>query len=330
MGWLTGYGYRKSVTITGSSGAGEGYQVDFSIAETAGGDFTVPSSEAFPNDLRFTDNDQTSELSYWIEDLTLDPIKCWIKITDDLGSNVDIYCYYGKSGDSTASNGDNVFASFFDDFSGYTTSDPEELGKWTKDTTYGTAVIDTEANTLVLDSDTQYQGPFVDSTATFSIPCAFEFRVKNHKTASGDLQCYLRKAGESSLGLRAGINYGVDNAHYYKATNVKVSDTDSSWLTCHYYSSGTLSHLIIDEHSVDDERTHASSQDASGRFVRFMANHLEKGEVAYAFIREFIVTEPAFFSAGSEESAPSGFIPYPLLSGMDGGISQCVMGGIAR
>ena len=39
MGWLSGYQYRKKVTISGSSGAGENYQVKLSIGSSSGGDF---------------------------------------------------------------------------------------------------------------------------------------------------------------------------------------------------------------------------------------------------------------------------------------------------
>jgi len=115
MGWLSGYQYRKKVTISGSSGAGENYQVKLRIGSSSGGDFHLEGHCIdFPNDIRFTDDDGETLLDYWIEDSTQDPITVWVKVKDNLDNNVDIYCYYGKSGESSASNGSATFE-FFDD-----------------------------------------------------------------------------------------------------------------------------------------------------------------------------------------------------------------------
>ncbi|MFC1663743.1 DUF2341 domain-containing protein [Patescibacteria group bacterium] len=119
-GWLSGWNYRKKITITGETGAGTDYQVPLSIGDSAGGDFHLEGNcQDFPNDIRFTDGDGGTELDYWIDNPAVDPITAWIEVTDDLGSNVDIYVYYGKSGESTTSNGRNTFI-VWDDFDGGT------------------------------------------------------------------------------------------------------------------------------------------------------------------------------------------------------------------
>ena len=116
MSWLSGYSYRKKVTISGSSGAGTDYQVKLSIGSSSGGDFHLEGHcEDFPNDIRFTGDDGTTLLDYWIEDPTQDPITVWVKVKDNLDNDVDIYVYYGKSGESSASDGESTFL-FFDDF----------------------------------------------------------------------------------------------------------------------------------------------------------------------------------------------------------------------
>ncbi|MHC1623454.1 MAG: DUF2341 domain-containing protein [Candidatus Methanospirareceae archaeon] len=120
MVWLSGWSYRKKVTITGQSGAGTNYQVDFSIGAAAGGDFHLEGHcSSFPNDIRVTDNDGTTTLDYWVEDLTVDPITMWVEVADNLDNNVDIYVYYGKSGESSASDGEAVFEQFDDFESGF-------------------------------------------------------------------------------------------------------------------------------------------------------------------------------------------------------------------
>jgi len=134
MGWLSGYPYRKKVTISGSSGAGAYYQVKLSIGSSSGGDFHLEGHcTDFPNDIRFTDDDGTTLLDYWIEDPTQDPITVWVEVQDSLDNNVDIYCYYGKSGESSGSDGNATFL-FFDDFEGSSLN----LNKWepSSDLTY--------------------------------------------------------------------------------------------------------------------------------------------------------------------------------------------------
>ena len=107
MGWLSGYQYRKKVTISGSSGAGENYQVKLSIGSSSGGDFHLEGHCVdFPNDIRFTDDDGETLLDYWIEDPTQDPITVWVKVKDSLDTDVDIFVYYGQSGVSSASDGE--------------------------------------------------------------------------------------------------------------------------------------------------------------------------------------------------------------------------------
>lgn len=112
----SGYAYRKEINITGESGAGTHYQVNFTIGNASGGDFNLSGhSINFPSDVRFADDDGSTALNYWIEDETVDPIIAWVNVTDDLNTSQDIYVYYGKSGATTQSDGDATFLSF-DDF----------------------------------------------------------------------------------------------------------------------------------------------------------------------------------------------------------------------
>lgn len=123
MADLPGWSYYKIITITGQSGAGIDYQVLLEIGDSAGGDFHLENHcTNFPQDIRITDNDGTTLLDYWVEDITADPIVVHVKVDNDLGSNQSIRVYYGKSGETTASNGDNTFI-FFDGFEDGDTSD---------------------------------------------------------------------------------------------------------------------------------------------------------------------------------------------------------------
>lgn len=134
MTWLTGFNYRKKITISAETGAGTDYQVKLLIGKASGAtgeDFDLESHclDTFA-DIRFTDNDESTELSYWIESVedsgTSKLATVWVKVADDLSTtNADIYCYYGKADATTTSDGDDTFLEF-DDFDG----DSIDTNKW--------------------------------------------------------------------------------------------------------------------------------------------------------------------------------------------------------
>lgn len=112
MAWLTGYTYRKKITLSGSSGAGTGYQVLIKVGESSGSSGANIHLEGhalnFPNDIRFTASDGETQYNYWIEYVEgTNPNRVawiWVKVADSLDSDLDIYIYYGKAGDTSASN----------------------------------------------------------------------------------------------------------------------------------------------------------------------------------------------------------------------------------
>ncbi len=128
--WLYGWQYRKGHALNGAAGAGTGYQVPITIyfgtGTDSGGKVYVNGKSAVDfSDIRFTDNDGTTVLNYWLEAKTdSNSARFWVKVNDDLGSNQTIYVYYGGRPEPSASNGSGTF-DFFDDFSG-------DLSKWTK------------------------------------------------------------------------------------------------------------------------------------------------------------------------------------------------------
>ena len=142
MAFLNGWQYRKKITITGATGAGTDYVVLLKVGESSGStdyDFHLEGlSENFPSnkndggDLRFTASDETTLLDFWVEKVEgTAPNRVayvWVKVSESLDNNVDIYCYFGNSGASNYSNGDNTFL-FFDDFNDGVLS----TTKWTID-----------------------------------------------------------------------------------------------------------------------------------------------------------------------------------------------------
>lgn len=132
MAWLShNWDYRQKINVTGQSGAGTDYQVKLLVGESSGAsgeDFHLDNkSDNFPSakddggDLRFTDNDGTTLLDFWVVQVTgTTPNRLatiFVKVNDNLDSNQAIYCYYGNdtSGLSSDSDGDATFL-LFDDF----------------------------------------------------------------------------------------------------------------------------------------------------------------------------------------------------------------------
>ena len=126
MAWLSGFDYRKKITITAATDAGTNYQVKFLIGKASGAtgeDFDLGGHclDTFA-DIRFTSSDEETELKYWIEKVetsgTSKLATVWVKVSADLStSDQDIYCYYGKADATTTSDGENTFL-LFDDFDG--------------------------------------------------------------------------------------------------------------------------------------------------------------------------------------------------------------------
>jgi hypothetical protein len=131
--WLTGWKYRKKITIQGSSGAGTNYQVLLKIGEssgTTGTDFHLhgladnfPSDKNQSGDLRFTSSNGSTLLDFWVEQVAgTSPNRIayvWVEVSEDLGTNRDIYCYFGNVNATNASDPINTFL-YFTDFDGTT------------------------------------------------------------------------------------------------------------------------------------------------------------------------------------------------------------------
>jgi len=120
--WLSGWAYRKSHIINSATGAGTNYQVKVTVyygSGTDSGENVYLSSKCRTDfgDVRFTDDDQTTPLDYWMQEKVDGNYAIfWVEVADDLGTaNRTIYIYYCKSDATTTSNGANTFV-FFDDF----------------------------------------------------------------------------------------------------------------------------------------------------------------------------------------------------------------------
>jgi len=302
--WLTGYSYRKQINITGQSGAGTDYQVPFSIGSSSGGDFHLEGHcEDFPNDIRFTDNDGETELKYWIKDRTADPIEVWVKITDDLGSNVSIYVYYGKLGDSTTSSIENTFI-LGDDFESYADTEEMEVN-WTPQNP-GWGRLET---TIVYERD-KGMGNYSNSTGntymrTFTHTGNRVIENALYFTLAGDKVNYGIK--DASNRIAAFIDSGYPTSGkwgYYDSGGWHTSDLTSSpdtWyqikiiidMTAKTFSAYANGEIICENRSFNN-----SDSDANKFYCGYYVSYYD-----IIRVRKYVSPEPAFSSVGSEETS---------------------------
>lgn len=308
MAWLAGWSHRKTVTITGQSGAGTDYQVNLSIGDASGGDFHLENHcTSFPNDITVTDNDQTTLLDHWVEDLTVDPISMWVEVADDLGSNVDVYIYYDKSGESSVSNIDNTFL-FGDNFPGSSV----DLTKW--DVVQGTIVVENGYVKISGDKDE------IRSDSTFSSPLAIRFRFKMVSAALYHHSRTVLHATSDYKYATTGDGYeAVVISNYYPFSYSWVEQTSGSGVTV---VTGTASVDTTAWHIYDfmlesgngkgyiDNVLDFSDADASltSGYIFLASVNSSSKYWGWILVRNYNDPEPAFSSVGSEESAPVGAI----------------------
>lgn len=316
MAWLSGWSYKKTVTITGETGAGTNYQVNFSIGDAAGGDFNLESHcTSFPNDIQVTDNDQTTPLDYWVEDLTVDPISMWVEVADDLGINVDICVYYGKSGESSASDGTATFE-FFDDFLGNSV----DTNKWGGNTAQMTV-----ANSILTNAPPDGTNWEIHTLSDFSSPTALRSKRRQNvgnawshigfKVVDDYVLGHVRVGINRLLLSKATVQLDIDTNWTQNVWGVIDINWDKNTPSISWFENGserigspyTTSTYI----PIVDLPLSITARGTGGAKIY----------VDWVLTRKYASPEPAFLSAGSEESLGIGRLVYGGLvnTGLVGG-----------
>jgi len=317
MAWYnSSWQYRQSITITGSTGAGTNYQVPLNIGESSGAtgyNFQLnghsakfPSAKNDGGDLIFTASDGTTLLNFWVESVTgTSPnrvAKVWVKVSADLGSNQTIYCYYGNTNATNASNGDNTFI-FFDDFN---STSIDWTNKWqsTSQSTYSIS-----SGILVVPPPPSYDyTKLINSKNKYGPGIAFESLVRGDDTntqAHFDFETSAATFSEkdelildwANQYLRIGLNgtgssvsYTRDTTNYYRMKYFLASSGSSKgeiWLN------NTLKH------------SYTGTSAYSSAYISYTNSGTGNTLVDWIFVRKYISSEPAFSSAGSEERLPT-------------------------
>ena len=120
--WLSGYGYRKTLYVSGSSVPVSDYQLKIILNKGTGIDTTTSLYldnhilDSF-NDIRFTSDDGLTLLKYWIESSDTNSAVVWVKFPSIpvAPQTVSFFLYYDNPSALSLSSGSDTF-NWFDNF----------------------------------------------------------------------------------------------------------------------------------------------------------------------------------------------------------------------
>jgi len=236
--WLVGWQYRKQHTILGAVGAGTDYQIRITVHRTSGPDtgehvFIGTNCEPDFADIRFTDDDGSTILDYWLASYDFDIAVFWVEVIDNLDSSQSIFIYYGNSTADSISNGDATFP-LFDDFN--RPNSDNIGGDWFDDS--GDGDNDIESNLLkTVQNENQYC--HIEKSAPSLTTFALHGKLSQHSMAPASwrmaIGVYWGSGTWAKIGWRSNDNF---EAHLYTASQgedngaLHYSNLDGTW--CHY------------------------------------------------------------------------------------------------
>ena len=203
--WNYSWDYRQEITLNRSAGTvGTNYVIELAITYDA-------NMSANFEDLRFIDDDDTTELEYWFEtNTTSTDAIVWVEVLDEITTtNVSIWMYYGNASEvSTTSDGFNTFI-LFDDF------DDAELNAsvWVNFTRPTALVNETGGYLETYCTSSVFAGSGVTSVATF--PNTTDYAIE---TLAKKTNYYLSTPGHVT-GFTDKGNWQGTNYYYWDGNN---------------------------------------------------------------------------------------------------------------
>ncbi len=89
----SGWAYRQPVTITNTGSA----LTDYQVAITLDSGFNFANANSDGSDLRVTDSDGVTSLSFWIERWSTGDALLWVKVPSVAVGDSTLYLYYGNA-----------------------------------------------------------------------------------------------------------------------------------------------------------------------------------------------------------------------------------------
>lgn len=307
MAWLTGWLYRKKITVTNPVA---NYQTKVLVGESSGAtgeevDCGGKCRSDF-NDIRFTGADGSTLLDYWIESITgTTPNQlATIWVENNATPDAILFLYYGKSDATAASSGPNTFPFFdhFDDNSLDTTT------KWQITTANGSYSESGTELTITAGAGSPAEECISSKTATYGAGYALRSRVKSttnqiswvafattRGTTSAILitSCFRRYTSDTNF-----VNISGDGVNYELPDTGIVKDA--------VYRIWEVRRLsgVDDAFFADDVAKGTGQYDTTTARYIDMASYQQSGNlvVDWILVRLHVATAPTF-AWGSEQPA---------------------------
>jgi hypothetical protein len=311
MAWLSGYSYRKSITLSRASGAVTNYQMKLLVGESSGasGEDVDCNSHCATDfdDLRFTTSDETTLLDYWIESVSgTTPNQLatvWIEFNSIGTGATTFYMYYGNSGASAATSGTNTFP-FFDNFP----TDSLNTDLWSDDS--GAGCDATISSGILTCKDNNGNWSIVKAKTGFGNTYAIRAYLNSLHYGS---QSYHETMGfyNSNNTSQEHIALAYSGSYVAKYGNY-IDVTHNSYSAISGYTANTWAVFDIKRNSTTNVVYMADNANSvtintnlvSGTLYPLLAsgNTNAKIQAKWVLVRQFLGTEPAWGSWGSEEA----------------------------
>jgi len=311
--------------ITGSTGAGTNYQIRIKAHYGSGTDsgedvYLNSHSRTDFGDVRFTDDDGTTLLDYWMEEYTdSDYAIFWVEVQDDLGTDQTIYIYYGKSGATTTSDGEATFL-FFDDFDDGTI----DTAKWTVQYDSGGNVTESNGVLTCTGGADGYHAGVYSTSQTYS-KCIIETKARAVNSAGTGEHTPELKLNDNPT-IKAPNSY-ADSIFWLEGTTdyIRRSYYTGSWTPEDIYSTSLpdtfhIYRIVKDvssfkaEYVDPDYSVIASSSTVTISDFTFhvclKVIDAVSAEFDWVRIRKYIDPEPSHGAWGAEETEVTAGQPY--------------------
>jgi len=259
-------------------------------------------------DIRFTSDDCSTELAYWMESKTDDDNAVfWIKISSNLGSNQTIYVYYGRSSATYTDtytdeeHGENTFL-FFDNFE----DDSLNTDKWDIENT----VVEVDGQLKIGDGGAYYNKAYTDSDFDFPLKLRFYAKVGNGTSQETSGYDYLGVKESSLLDHMAVFVQSYidpDTALLVRVNDGSNHDTDTGedfgdWITHMILVETTEEKFYVNDTLMKTETyTINSPQKVLFRKYRHNTGGARYMWIEWVFVAKYISPEPTHSTWSSEE-----------------------------
>jgi hypothetical protein len=341
MAWLTGWGYRKSITLSRASGAVTNYQMKLLVGESSGaagedvdcGGLCLTDFD----DIRFTKSDGTTLLDYWIESVSgTTPNQLatiWIEF-DSIGTGATtFYMYYGKADAIAVSSGVNTFL-FFDDFNALTDGDLNGQNGWS-----GSTAFDVQTST-------KYEGAKsvsvasvvigqIDKTLTvtsFNVFIQLAIRA-THAGDASPIEFYLMEGTNQVVG----IGIAVDKVKHLIAPpswQDVMTAVDNTWYLVRVALDSASTHKIWIDNTLKSPASNANINNVSStinklRLEQYVST-VSAGYIDQIIVGQYLATEPAWGSWQSQEAAPTSGWAHKILGILPSKVMDVLVANISK